>query len=156
MSQYNDEGGSFFGSAEKFRKELERLLDKAKGQGERALDAMGFRGGWQPPIDLVESVDEVVVTLDVPGMKPEELSLEIVGNMLTISGERIEVASVEGEVVHLRQRATGKFTRSIPMPSPVNHERVNAEVHNGVLTVRLAKSERAKAHKVPISERVDG
>ena len=73
--------------------------------------------------------------------------------MLTVSGERIEVAIVEGEVVHLRQRPSGKFSRTIPLPASVNHERVQAEVHNGVLTVRLAKSERAKPHKVPINER---
>jgi len=154
MSQTNEDASGLFGSAEKLRKELERLLDKAKDQGEKALDAIGLRGGqWQPPVDLMESTDEVILALDVPGLTSEQLNLEIVGNMLTVSGERPDIAIAACEVVHLRQRPHGKFTRAIPLPIAVNHERISAEVHNGVLTIRLAKAEREKAHRVPINER---
>ncbi len=154
MTQPTDDVGGLFGSAEKLRKELERLLEKAKDQGEKALDAIGLRGGqWQPPVDLTESTDEVIIVVDVPGLTADKLGLEIVGNMLTISGERPECASEASEVVHLRQRPNGKFARAVPLPVSVNHEKIVAEVHNGVLTIRLAKAERAKAHRVPINER---
>lgn len=154
MTQTNEDASGLFGSAEKLRKELEWLLDKAKDQGEKALDAIGLRGGhWQPPVDLTESTDEVMIALDVPGLTSEQLNLEIVGNMLTVSGERPDIPAAACEVVHLRQRPCGKFTRAIPLPVAVNHERISAEVHNGVLTIRLAKAERAKAHRVPINER---
>lgn len=154
MTQSPDDASGLFGSAEKLRKELERLLEKAKDQGEKALDAIGLRGGqWQPPVDLTETTDEVIIAVDVPGLTADQLGLEIVGNMLTISGERGEGSATTTEVVHLRQRPSGKFSRSIPLPISVNHEKIVAEVHNGVLTIRLAKAERAKAHKVPINER---
>ncbi len=154
MTENNDDSNGLFGSAEKLRKELERLLEKAKDQGEKALDAIGLRGGtWQPPVNLTESTEEVCVSLDVPGMTSEQLSLEIVGNMLTITGTRPEPQPAPGEIVHLRQRPTGSFERSIPLPVPVDHEKVTAEVHHGVLTIRVAKAERAKTHKVPINER---
>ncbi len=154
MSQSNDDGSSLFGSAERLRKELEKLLERAKDQGERALDAIGLKGSpWQPTVDLIETAEEVLVTVDLPGVTADQLSVEIVGNILTISGTRSCPEPCCGEIVHLRQRSTGKFTRSVPMPVPVNHEQVRAEMNNGVLVVRLAKSEKAKAHKVPIVER---
>ena len=154
MSQLGDESGSFFGSAERLRKELERLLERAKDQGERALDAIGLKPGlWQPAADIVETPEEVLVTLDLPGMTADQLSLEIVGNMLTISGTRSEQAAAPGEIVHARQRPTGAFGRSLPLPVPVDHDRVTAEMQHGVLTIRVGKAERAKTHKVPIAEK---
>lgn len=154
MSQLNDDGSSLFGSAERLRKELEKLLDRAKDQGERALDAIGLKGGaWQPAADIVETADDVLVVLDIPGVTADHVSVEIVGNILSVSGTRTIDEPGSGEIVHVRQRLAGKFSKSVPMPVPVNHEQVGAEIHNGVLTVRLAKSEKAKAHKVPIVER---
>ncbi len=151
MSQI-DEGGSFFGSGDRLRKELERLLERAKDQGERVLDTIGIKAGsWQPMADIVETPDEVLIYIDLPGMSAEQLDLEIVGNMLTVSGNRTEQAAAPGEIVHARQRLTGAFERSLPLPVPVNHDRVSAEFQNGVLTIRVGKAERAKTHKVPIS-----
>ena len=152
MSQLGDEGGSFFGSGDRLRKELERLLERAKDQGERALDAIGIKqSSWQPMADVIETPEEVLIYLDLPGMTADQLSLEIVGNMLTISGTRFEKTAAPGEIVHARQRLTGSFGKSIPLPVPVDHDRVTAEMHNGVLTIRVGKAERAKSHKVPIS-----
>jgi len=102
---------------------------------------------------VVETNEQVLVIFDVPGMTSESVNVELAGNMLTVSGNRAEGEAVAGQIVHSRQRATGKFSKSIPMPVPVDHEHVAAEIHNGVLVIRLAKSEKAKPHKVPVSER---
>ena len=152
MSQLDDQSGSFFGSGDRLRKELERLLERAKDQGERALDAIGIKtGSWQPMADIVETTEDVLISIDLPGMSADQLDLEIVGNMLTISGTRDEQAAAPGEIVHVRQRQTGAFGRTLPLPVPVDHDRVTAEFQNGVLTIRVGKAERSKTHKVPIS-----
>lgn len=154
MSQLGEDGGSFFGSAERLKKELERVLDRVKDQGEKALDSMGLRPGvWQPAADVVETGDQVDVTFDMPGLTADAVAVELVGNMLTITGTRPEAEPVAGQIVHQRHRPTGKFSKSIPLPIAVDHEQVAAEMHNGVLSIRLAKSEKAKPHKVPITEK---
>src|SRR5262245_14571797 len=78
-------------SVEKLRRELDHWLDVAWSQGEKALDAVGLRGGigWTPAIDVVERGDEVYVYVDIPGVNPQSIELTIAGNMLTLKGEKL-------------------------------------------------------------------
>jgi HSP20 family protein len=141
-------------SAEKLRQELDRLLELAVSQGERALDAIGLRGAgssWRPHVDVVETANEVRVDVDVPGVSPESLDINLTGNMLTVAGEKSTVKDAEHQTVHVRERAGGTFSHSIPLPVPVNPEEVAASTKNGVLEIRLNKAERAKARQIPIT-----
>ncbi len=146
--------GPVTASVEKLRHELDRWLDAAVSQGERALEAVGIResgGPWVPAIDIVETPDEVLVDIDLPGVDPQSVNITLAGNMLTLEGERTQPAEIEGMTTHTQERARGSFSRSIPIPAPVNSEDVSAEAENGVLHVRLSKSERAKARKIEIN-----
>ena len=142
-------------SVEKLRRELDHWLDVAWSQGEKALDAFGLKTSptWTPAVDLIETPDEVRVVVDVPGVDPHKVDITLAGNMLTLKGERMPILNREQQQVHLRQRHSGTFVRSIPMPAPVDAEKVSAETENGVLTVRLTKSERAKPRQIPIETR---
>lgn len=152
MSDAQESSGPFSGPADRFRQEVERFVERVGGLGEKALDTMGLRmpGSWNPPADILETSDEVVVLLDVPGMAPGSLDVQITGNMLTINGSRPPLGTAMGSIVHAGHRPSGSFSRSIPMPVPVDHEKVSADVHDGVLTIRLAKPAGTRSRSIPI------
>lgn len=142
----------FSGPAEKVRQEVERIVERVRDQGDKALDAVGLGGltGWVPAIDVIETPEEVIVLMDVPGISTDSLNVEIAGNMLTLSGSRPKTEPLSGTIVHVSQRPVGEFVRAVPMPVPVNHEQVAAEISDGVLTVRLARAEHSKTRQVPV------
>lgn len=146
--------GAFFGSSDRLREELERVIERLKDGGEKALDVFGIRpGDGNLSVDVVETPEAVLVTMDVPGVNADDLSVQIAGNMLTVSGSRPEATTEAGWIVHARHRPSGTFERSVPMPVPVNHEEVSAEVQDGILTVRLGKAEQAKSRSIPINQK---
>lgn len=150
MTDFGKAGG-MFGSSDRIREELERVVARLRDGGEKALDAMGIRSGeWHAQADVIETPDAVLVTLDVPGVAASSLDVKIVGNMLTINGSH-PVSDIDANwIVHVHNRPQGNFSHSIPMPVPVNHEEVSADVNDGVLTVTLGKSEAAKSRTIPI------
>ena len=145
--------GPIQASVERLRHEFDRWLELAMSQGERALDVIRPRGDrpWMPVIDLVETENEVLVYVDLPGIDPKSVDVTLTGNMLTLKGEKAGIQADEGRSVHLRERARGPFARSVPMPVPVDPDDVTAEARDGVLRIRLAKPERAKARQVQVS-----
>ena len=139
-------------SAERLRQELDRWLEAAWHQGERALGAIGMRSSkWTPTVDVIETGDAVQVYVDLPGIKPYEVDVSLTGNMLTIQGERTEPEVPENTTVHVRERSRGRFCRSIPLPAPVDMEDISAEAKDGTLCIKLTKSERAKAKQIPVN-----
>jgi HSP20 family protein len=139
-------------SVQRLRQEFDRWLETAMSQGGKALNALGLRGTrpWYPAVDVVETPESVCVSVNLPGVDPAAVDVSIAGNMLTIKGESPEPTLTDRDVAHVRQRNHGLFERSIPMPAPVDADRVNAEVKQGVLTVRLAKAERTLPRQIPV------
>ena len=153
MTDFGKASG-LFGSSDRIREELERVVVRLRDGGEKALDAMGIRAGvWQPQADVIETPDAVIVKLDVPGVASASLDVKIIGNMLTINGSHPMNDIDASWIVHVSNRPQGPFSHSIPMPVPVNHEEISAEVDDGVLTVKLGKSETAKSRSIPVSQR---
>jgi HSP20 family protein len=141
-------------SVERLRQELDRWLDVAVTQSERALDAVGFRGSeksWTPRADVFEHPDKIQVDVELPGIDPESVDVSLAGNMLTIRGGRIVPPAEPGVTVHVRERRVGPFVRSIPMPFPVNVDNVTAEARNGVLHIRVAKAEPVQSRPVRVT-----
>src|SRR5690606_13754200 len=138
-------------SVERLRHELDRWLDVAWAQGERAMDTLGIRGSerdWCPPIDIVETGDAVFVEVELPGINPDTVEVTLAGHMLTISAP-ISASKVEGQV-RRRERPRGRFKRSIPLPASVNADDVTAESSHGLLSIRIAKVEAEKERRVPV------
>lgn len=139
--------------SEKLREVLAGWIDTVASQGEKALDSLGLRGAggvWSPPVDLLESKDQILVYVDLPGVDPAQIETVLVGNMLTIKGELPDVVTFAGTHPHRRERASGAFSRSIPLPVSVNPDQVKAEARHGVLLVTLAKTEPAGPRSVSI------
>ena len=141
-------------SVDKLRREMERVMEAVVEQGSRALEKFGLRtagGSWLPSVDLIETADEVHVLVNLPGVEPDSIDLQVGGNMLTINGEMPLCEAGENETVHLNERGAGPFSRSLPMPVSVNPESVSAEVKQGILTIRLSKAEYLKPRKIPVN-----
>lgn len=144
---------SFDTPAEKLRHEVERLIEAVWAQGEKAIDAVGLGGvdkSWTPAVDVTETQDSVQVLMDLPGVDPQGIEISLVGNMLTIKGARITPILRPEDSRHRRESPTGAFSRSIPLPTAVDPDKVSADSKNGVLTVTLAKEERIKARHIKV------
>lgn len=145
--------GPLMASVERLRREMDHWFEAALSQGGRALDRFGIKVPERsavPSIDVVETGDDVVILADLPGVDPAGLDVSLAGNMLTIKGTKPVTPIAEGHVVHTNERAHGRFCRSIPLPVAVNPESVVAESRDGVLRIRLAKSERVKSRQIQI------
>jgi HSP20 family protein len=110
---------------------------------------MGMR---VPDTDVVEFENEIRVICELPGMKPEDINLELENNVLTISGEKHE-SREEGEddgSYHLTERRWGRFTRSFVLPREVEQDRIEAHYQEGILTIAVPKSESARRRRIEI------
>lgn len=145
-------GGPLAASIEKLREELDRLMDVAVSRGERALDVFGVRTRhWIPAVDVIETGEDVLVDVEMPGVDPQSVDITLAGNMLTLKGTKPVRTPEQGETAHVHERLRGDFQRSIPLPVPVDPEQVSADAQRGVLHIRLTKTERAKAKQIKVS-----
>ncbi len=145
--------------SDKLRDVVAGWIDMVASQGERAIDAVGLRfpgRPWIPAVDVLEMDEQVVVHVDLPGIEPEKVEILLTGNMLTVKGDSPAAALGKGETRHRHERPEGAFSRSIPLPVAVDPEKVSAESKNGVLTVTLAKEERAKPRHIQIGVKPSG
>jgi HSP20 family protein len=116
-------------------------------------ELLGFGGDLA--LDMYETDNEVVVKMSVPGVKPDELQVEVTGNELTIKGEaRSEEGSKERNYIR-RERRYGKFTRTVILPDYVQADKASAEFEHGVLALRLPKVEAAKARTIPVKAKAE-
>jgi HSP20 family protein len=114
-------------------------------------DVMSPEGGvWSPAIDLVESDEALEFRADVPGMKPEEIKIELEGDVLTISGEHEETKEEKDEQYVRRERRYGSFSRSMRVPAGIDPDKIEASCHDGVLEVKVPKPAEAESKKVTI------
>jgi HSP20 family protein len=104
---------------------------------------------WTPAIDLSETPTELVLVVDLPGVDPSAIDLSLTGNVLSLRGEKATAEVPDGHN-RARERAVGSFHRQITLTEAVDFDRVQAEVKNGVLTVRLPKQEAARPRTIPI------
>lgn len=114
-----------------------------------------FGGASVPSLDLAETDTALEARMDLPGIKPAEVDIQVTDNVLTVSGQRSEEKDEKkgnGRSFHRVERRMGSFSRSIVLPCGVNRDKVEATYKDGVLSITLPKTEEAKAHKVKIKE----
>jgi len=103
----------------------------------------------QPPVNLWERDDALLLELEIPGVRTEQVDISVVGDELTLKVDRPDVQQ-EGVTYHRRERPAGSFTRVLRLPTDVDAERVEAELRDGVLTVTLPKAASAKPRKITV------
>jgi HSP20 family protein len=102
---------------------------------------------------MVESDDSIVISADLPGLKPEDVDISITDSTLTIKGEYKTEEEGERGDVHFRERRYGKFRRSFALPAGVDVDATEAEFEDGVLKVRLPKTEETKPKQIEVKVR---
>lgn len=130
---------------------LHRLMD------EMLAPWAGFNGepvsGWAPSCDIREDKEYVTITLEVPGVRDEDLKISLENQVLTVRGEKQQVEEQKDERWHRFERAYGSFERSFTLPSTVDADRIEASTENGVLSIRVPKVEKARPREIPVRTR---
>ncbi len=103
-----------------------------------------------PPIELSEEDNKFVVVADVPGVSKDDISLNLTGNLLSISGHRNMQKPAENASLIRTERRSGEFKRSIELPSLVDGNNIKATLRNGVLNLVLTKREESRVKSIPI------
>src|SRR3982751_4711626 len=106
--------------------------------------------GWSPALDLYQNSDNVIAVVELPGMRKEDIDISLHDGMLTIAGER-RSSWGDGENAERTERFSGKFRRSITLPTRVDAGKVSATYKDGILTITLPKAEEAKPKKVEVT-----
>lgn len=109
------------------------------------------QAGVFPLLNLTEDADKYYVRAELPGMKSEDLNIQVAAKSLSISGERKFEAEEAGSKYHRRERDEGQFSRVIGLPGEIDHDSVNADLKNGILTIQIPKAEATKPKKIEIT-----
>jgi HSP20 family protein len=127
-----------------------RLLTEAFGPGVgEVLGAAALSGGWQPAADVEETDDAYLIELELPGVQRDDVSVEFGGGELSVTGEVKQQQRVG--LLRTRTRPMGRFDYRISLPLQVQEDQVTASLADGVLTVRMPKTEQARRRKIAIS-----
>ena len=132
-----------WGELHRMRQQLEQMFDDTPYQRASA--------GVFPLINLTEDKDNYYVRAELPGVKGEEIDIQVTGKNLAISGERRIVAEKENARYHRREREAGTFSRMIGLPGEIDADKVEANLENGILTIVVAKAEIAKPKQISVT-----
>jgi HSP20 family protein len=143
-----------FDDYDSLRREIDRAFERAwpqRGQQYGTAFLPGRAAREYPLMNFYEDPDTVYVEALAPGADPGAFNITVVGNMLTVSGEKPRAAGeVKAEAWHREERAAGRFSRTIQLPSDMDQSKVGASYKHGLLLVNLPKSEKAKPKQIKV------
>jgi HSP20 family protein len=131
-----------------FREEVDRLFDDFFGRTWE-IEPL-WRAGRGLSLDVAETEDEIIVTVDLPGVEPKDIDITLTGDVLIIKGEKKEEKEEKKRDYHRMERRYGSFSRSVALPPVADPDKVSAAYKDGVLKITLGKKEEAKAKSVKI------
>ncbi len=131
---------------------LHRDMDQVFGEffGHTPFSMAATEAMWSPLVDVHETKDNLLLQVEVPGVKQEDIQVSIDGDTLTLKGERKREAEVKEDEYHRIERSYGRFERNILLPSLVDPNRVKATYRDGVLEIQLPKKEEAKPKEIKV------
>ena len=142
-----------YGPFEDFSSDMERMFDTVLGRTFGTMLRNGTSDAsakFLPTMDLAETVDGFEISVDLPGVKPEDVKLELHDGQLLISGKRESTTEKKDKNFHYTERASGSFMRSVALPGDVDADKIDANYEHGVLVVKLPKSAKAQPKKIEI------
>lgn len=142
LPERRTEGWSPLSDIGQLNERMRRMLEQTFG------GLLDDTAGWIPAVDIEEKDDAYVVEAEVPGVKREDVNIEVTGHELFISGEMKE-RKREG-VIRRQTRRTGRFEFRVTLPGEVDPEAVDAELNDGVLTVRIPKAQRMQRRRIEV------
>jgi len=130
------------------REAMDRLFDDA------FTHPFSTRDGWSastPAVDMYQTDDEIVVRASLPGIKADEVQINVTGDVLTLKGEVKHEEEKNNRSWHIREQRWGSFQRSVALPTNVVSEKAQAEFENGILTITLPKAEEVRPRTITIN-----
>ncbi len=128
------------------RDDVDRLFESVFQPGPNT------RGDWSltPPVDIEETRDEFVVRADLPGVAQKDVKVSLLGDVLTIRGERKQTQETKGQNLHRVERRYGTFERSFSLGVAVRADQVKASYRDGVLEIHVPKAEEARVREIEV------
>jgi len=136
--------GSIKGELERMRREMDLIWDRFSRKSST------YERDWNPSLDLMETEDSLVAEIEVPGINPDDIDISVTPDMLTVTGEKKQEPGEQEKNYHVMERAQGRFSRSITLPTAVNPERVEARYKDGILTITMGKRQTAKSKRIEV------
>lgn len=132
--------------------ELEHATERMRRMLEQTFGGwtsfLSDQGGWSPLVDIEEADDAYVIEAELPGVKREDVNIELLGSELNVTGE-IKERERKG-TLRRKTRRTGRFEYRVSIPDPVDAEKIEANLDNGVLTISVPKSERGQRRRIEV------
>ena len=135
---------------EQMTQRMRRMLDQTFELG-WSSPLLTEGAGWSPFVDIEEQDDVYELDVELPGVKRDDVNIEVIGNELSITGE-IKEKERKG-AIRRRTRRTGRFEYRVRLPDQVDASKIEASLDQGVLTIRVPKSERAQRQKIEIKSK---
>jgi len=133
-----------------FQNQMNRLFEDAMGTWLGESNGTG-NTNWVPLADIYENDNDLIAKVELPGVDPKMVDVRVENNVLTIRGERPFDQKVAQENYHRLERSFGTFSRSFALPTTIDADKIHAEYRDGILNLRLPKSERAKPKRIQIA-----
>lgn len=144
-----------FRPLQRFADELERVFDEF-GLGRRWSTSPAWRGTsaeiWEPDVEVFQKDNELIIRADLPGLKKDEISVDVTDGTVTIQGERRREREEEREGVYRSERTYGSFCRVVPLPEGAIVEEARANFRDGVLEITMPTPPTPKARRLEITE----
>ena len=127
------------------RREIDRLFDDTFGRGDGVTS-------WSPAVDIRETDQEMVLELEVPGIKPEQVELTAENGVLTVKGEKKSERKEgdENDRYHVVERSYGNFMRSFQLPQGIDESKIEADYNNGILSIHIPKAALPQPRRIQI------
>lgn len=145
MSRWNP-----FKDLKEIEQHLSTYLSRATERSESGKEEAMTVAEWSPLVDITEDEKEYAIKAELPEVKKEDIKLTIQDNVMCISGERKSEKEEKGKKYHRIERSYGSFMRSFTLPEGADGSKVSADYKDGVLNVRLPKSEKAKEKSIEV------
>ncbi|MFP4458157.1 MAG: Hsp20/alpha crystallin family protein [Candidatus Zixiibacteriota bacterium] len=126
-------------------------IDKVFHDFMKGTDTEETKNSWNPQVDIHENEDAIVFDIDIPGVKKEDIDVNVQDNILTISGHKEVERDEEKQNFHRIERFSGEYQRSFQLPKLVDTEKIKAKYNDGVLNINVPKREESKKKEVNIN-----
>jgi HSP20 family protein len=133
---------------ERMNKLFEESMARSTSSGQEPM-----AGAWSPAVDILEEKDEIVLKAELPGVALEDVDLQIKDDVLILRGERRFEQETKKENYHRVERAYGTFARSFQLPSIVDRSNIKAKLKDGVLEVKLPKTQKRESRSIAIESK---
>ena len=150
LTHYRDPAGLFG------LQRLSRFLDEAFAGLPSAEQGSAITSAWFAPTDVSEDANSIQISMELPGVEPDDVRLSLENNVLTIRGEKRQQSEQENERVHRFERTYGTFERTFVLPSTVDSEQIDARYDNGILHISVPKAERARPREIKVKSTATG